>query len=616
MRDLIVVGGGPVGASLARAAGGLTVALIAHARRQPTARAAFDARVYALSPGNVAFLESLGVWQAMPQDRLVPVHAMRIYGDEPGARLEFDAYGAGVPALAWIVEDAVLQDALWHGLEAEVFAPATSEALEVSPDRVRLRLDDGREVAGRLIVGADGAQSFVRAQARIGAHEGDYQQSAVVANFRCEKPHGNIAHQWFQRGAVLALLPLPGAHVSMVWSLPASEAARVSKLDAEALCAELFKASRGELGELAVVTAPRSYPLRRLTASRLVAPRVALAGDAGHVIHPLAGQGLNLGLQDARALSSVLAEREPHRDPGELRLLRRYERCRAEPILAVDTMVDSLFRTFGAPGGLAARARNAGLNLTDRLPVVKNMLMRYAMMCFFGLLFAVPALANEAQIRKVLEPKLRGAKIEGVQPAPVPGLWEVRFRGERGWGVIYTDATASYVIEGNIVDLRTNRDLTEERVRKLSAVKFESLPLDLAVKIQRGNGKRVLAMFSDPYCPACRDFERTLSKIDDITVYVFLYPVIRPQNADHSRAVWCSPDRAKAWLELAASPKPKIPEAGPGCPNPVDKLIEAGQRLGVNSTPTLFLVNGERMSGGLAADDLKDLLDRSATARR
>ena len=400
MRDLIVVGGGPVGASLVRAARGLSVALVAHARRQPMPAATFfDARVYALSPGNVAFLESLGVWQAMPQDRLVPVHAMRIYGDQPAARLEFDAYGAGVPALAWIVEDAVLQDALWQGVvlsEAEVFAPATCEALDVSPDRVLLRLDDGREVAGKLIVGADGAQSFVRAQALIAADEGDYGQSAVVANFRCEKPHRNVAYQWFQRGAVLALLPLPGAHVSMVWSLPAEEAGRVSRLDGESLCREVIAAARGEVGDLALVTPPRSYALRRLSASRLAAPRVALAGDAGHVIHPLAGQGLNLGLQDARALSTVLAEREPHRDPGELRLLRRYERSRAEPILAVDTMVDSLFRTFGAPGRLAARARNVGLNLTDRLPVLKNMLMRYAMMCFFGVLFALPALANEA----------------------------------------------------------------------------------------------------------------------------------------------------------------------------------------------------------------------------
>ena len=616
MHDLIVVGGGPVGASLARAARGLSVALVAHERREPAAREAFDARVYALSPGNVAFLKAMGVWQAMPQDRLVPVHTMRIYGDEPAASLEFDAYGAGVPQLAWIVEDALLQDALWRGLEAEVFAPVLCEALEVSAERVALRLNGGREITGKLIVGADGAQSFVRRQARIAADEADYGQSAVVANFRCERPHRNVAYQWFQRGAVLALLPLPGAHVSMVWSLPAQEAQRVSRLDGEALCHEVVAAARAELGELTLVTPPRSYALRRLAARRLTAPRVALAGDAGHVIHPLAGQGLNLGLQDARALAAVLAAREPLRDPGDLRLLRRYERSRAEPILAVDTMVDSLFRTFGAQGRLAARLRNAGLNLTDRLPVIKNVLMRYAMMCFFGLLFAAPVLANEAQIRKVLEPKLGGAKIEGIQPAPIPGLWEVRFRSERGMRVLYTDATASYVIDGNIHDLRTNRDLTEERLRKLNAVKFESLPLDLAVKVQRGNGKRVLAMFSDPYCPACRTFEKSLAQIDDVTIYVFMYPVIQPKNADHSRAVWCSPDRAKAWLELAAGPRPKVPEAAPSCPNPVDKLIDVGHKLGVNSTPTLFLANGERLSGGLATDDLKDLLDRAATARR
>jgi len=371
-----------VGASLARAARGLSVALVAHERRQPALRDGFDARVYALSPGNVGFLRALGVWQALPPDRLVPVHSMRIYGDEPGASLEFDAYAAGVPALAWIVEDALLQDALWQGLdveETEVFAPARCAALQISAERAALRLNDGREISAKLVVGADGAQSFVRAQALIPADEGDYGQSAVVANFRCGKPHRNVAYQWFQRGAVLALLPLPGAHVSMVWSLPANEAVRVLGLDGESLSREVCRATNEQLGELALVTPPRSYPLRRLAARRLVAPRVALAGDAGHVVHPLAGQGLNLGLQDARALSSVLAEREPQRDPGALRLLRRYERSRAEPILAVDTMVDSLFRLFGAEDRFAARLRNAGLNLTDRLPVLKNMLMRQAM---------------------------------------------------------------------------------------------------------------------------------------------------------------------------------------------------------------------------------------------
>jgi 2-polyprenyl-6-methoxyphenol hydroxylase-like FAD-dependent oxidoreductase len=165
----------------------------------------------------------------------------------------------------------------------------------------------------------------------------------------------------------------------MVWSLPSVESRRIGALEHSRLCREVEAATSGALGELAVVTSPRSYPLRRLAAARLVAPRVALAGDAAHVIHPLAGQGLNLGLQDARTLADVLYSREPQRDPGELGLLRRYERGRAEPILAMDTMVNTLFRLFGAENDLAARLRNAGLNLTDRLPVVKNMLMRQAM---------------------------------------------------------------------------------------------------------------------------------------------------------------------------------------------------------------------------------------------
>jgi 2-polyprenyl-6-methoxyphenol hydroxylase-like FAD-dependent oxidoreductase len=165
----------------------------------------------------------------------------------------------------------------------------------------------------------------------------------------------------------------------MVWSLPTGSAKRISGLEGRALCEEVVTATQRVLGELALVTPPRRSPLRRLAAERMVAPRVALAGDAAHVIHPLAGQGLNLGLQDARALAAVLSAREPLRDPGELALLRRYERGRAEPILAMDTIVDSLFRLFGAGDALVARLRNAGLNLTDRLPVLKNMLMRQAM---------------------------------------------------------------------------------------------------------------------------------------------------------------------------------------------------------------------------------------------
>ncbi len=225
-------------------------------------------------------------------------------------------------------------------------------------------------------------------------------------------------------------------------------------------------------------------------------------------------------------------------------------------------------------------------------------------------LFAPVAGANEAAIRRMLEPKL-GVKIDGIQPGPVPGLFEVRFRTPEGMQLLYVDATGTYVVQGKIYDMRSDRDLTEERLRKLNAIKFESLPLDLAVKVQRGNGKRVLAMFSDPYCPACRNFERSLAQIDNITVYVFMYPVIRPENAEHSRMVWCAADRAKAWLDLAAAPKPKLPDVAAGCGDPVDKVLKLGRSLGVNSTPTLILANGERVTGGLSAADLKDLLDQN-----
>jgi thiol:disulfide interchange protein DsbC len=232
------------------------------------------------------------------------------------------------------------------------------------------------------------------------------------------------------------------------------------------------------------------------------------------------------------------------------------------------------------------------------------------LLAFLLMPLGTPAAADEAQIRRSLEPKLGGARIEGVQPSPLPGLFEVRFRSQEGIQVVYVDATGTYVIQGKIFDVRNDRDLTGDRVRKLNAIRFEALPLDMAVKIRRGNGSRVMAMFSDPYCPACRQFERELAKVENLTLYVFMYPVIRPANTDHSKAVWCSADRAKAWLELAAGARPKVPEAAPTCPNPVDKTLELGQGLGVNSTPTIFLSNGERFAGMLPAPDLADLLDQ------
>ena len=233
------------------------------------------------------------------------------------------------------------------------------------------------------------------------------------------------------------------------------------------------------------------------------------------------------------------------------------------------------------------------------------MMIRQAMIALL-LAFATSGFADEATIRKVVESKLGGAKVEGVQPCPL-GLFEVRFRGPNGMQVVYTDANATHIFLGKIYDAANDRDVTEERLRKLNAIKFESLPLDQAVKIQRGDGKRVLAMFSDPYCPACRQFEATLQQLNDVTIYVFMFPVIRPELADHSKAVWCSPDRAKAWIDLALRGKPST--AKPTCAGPIEKNVELGKNLGVNSTPTLIFANGERVAGGLRMADLTEILN-------
>ena len=218
---------------------------------------------------------------------------------------------------------------------------------------------------------------------------------------------------------------------------------------------------------------------------------------------------------------------------------------------------------------------------------------------------AMGAAADEAQIRKVVAEKL-GVKVEGVQPGPL-GLYEVRYKSQGGMRIVYTDANATHIFVGKIYESSSERDLTEERMRKLNAIKFESLPLDQAVKIQRGNGKRVLAMFSDPHCPYCKVFEKTLQQVDDITIYVFMFPVIHPELADQSKAVWCSPDRAKAWLDVAL--RGKVPTGPTSCANPVEKNLQLGRSIGVNSTPTVILASGERVSGALSKDDLTDLLD-------
>jgi thiol:disulfide interchange protein DsbC len=241
--------------------------------------------------------------------------------------------------------------------------------------------------------------------------------------------------------------------------------------------------------------------------------------------------------------------------------------------------------------------------------------MRTILVTLLALFTTTTVLGNEAAIRQVLRDKFPGIQVQGVQPAPMPGLFEVRIQSGDGPQIIYTDAQARFLIDGSLIESGSGRNLTQERIQKLSAIDFKQLPLKDAVKIQRGNGKRVLVMFTDPYCPYCRRLEQALLKVDDIAVYVFMYPVIRPDFADHSRAVWCAPDRAKAWLELAAGETAKVPSNPVNCSNPVDKVLELGKSLRITGTPTLFFANGERASG-MPIEMLRARLDEVAKATK
>lgn len=232
----------------------------------------------------------------------------------------------------------------------------------------------------------------------------------------------------------------------------------------------------------------------------------------------------------------------------------------------------------------------------------------------FLALHAFPVLANEALIRQVVESKLGGVKVEGIQPTPMPGIYEVRFRTGDGVQIVYTNADATHFLIGTLIDVKSERNLTEERMRRFTAINMEALPYELAVKVQRGSGKRALVVFSDPYCPACKQFEKVLASIDDITIHYFMYPVIRPELADHSRAVWCAPDRSKAWIDLALHGK--VLAGGAKCDAPIDKLLDLGSKLGVRSTPTMFFASGERVRGGISATQLKTMLDEPSNRKK
>jgi ubiquinone biosynthesis UbiH/UbiF/VisC/COQ6 family hydroxylase len=378
---VIVAGGGPVGLGLACALTGCEVRVIEAAAPRPAAvSAGYDLRVYALSPGTHDFLREIGAWERLDPARVAPVRRMEVFGDE-GAQLTFSARPGA--SLAWIVEAGRLTRALEERAamlaNVSISRGVAAASFGATAGLAWAELENGTRVEGDLLVGADGPDSRVRSRLGIAHVEEPYAEAAIVANFDTEREHGAVARQWFRDDGVLAWLPLPGKRISIVWSAPVAHAGTLASLDERAFEERVRKAGESVLGELRIISPVGRFELRSIRVGNPVAPGVALVGDAAHAVHPLAGQGVNLGFQDARSLARIVKERSAVERAGDLRVMRRYARSRSEEVAAMHLVTRGLDKLFAdtAPGMRALR--NLGLRLVDSQPWARDALAGRAM---------------------------------------------------------------------------------------------------------------------------------------------------------------------------------------------------------------------------------------------
>ena len=357
--DVQVSGSGIVGKSLALSLSrlGLSVAL----RGTTAAGASDDVRAYALNAASIGLLQQLRVWDALVADAKTPVHAMIVRGDSARGELEFSAWEQHVAELAVITDAAALEREL-------------DAALAFAPHVTRV----GADVAAALVAHCEGRAAAGLHGLDAGFERSDYGQKAIAARLVATLPHRHIARQWFRSPDVLALLPFdrpePRRSYALVWSLPADRADALREMDAQGFEAELAAAAGSEVGALALASERAAWPLVVGGAADWCGPGWVLLGDAAHVVHPLAGQGLNLGLADVVALSAVVAAREPWRTLGDERLLRRYVRQRAAPTWAMTRITDGLLRLFAEPSAPIRELRNNGMSFVNRVAPLKRWL--------------------------------------------------------------------------------------------------------------------------------------------------------------------------------------------------------------------------------------------------
>ena len=384
--DVAIVGAGMVGAALALslARAGFDVVVIEPRPPAPWRREDdVDLRVVALAPSSVGLFERLDVWTPIASARACPYRHMQVWDALAPGQLRFDAADQGIAALGHIVENRLIQHALWRALEAEpriaLRCPAQVSATEADDDRRTLVLADDSRIAARLVVAADGGDSALRRMAGIDTHDRDYGQRAIVAHVATERAHEDTAWQRFLPAATLAFLPLSDGRSSIVWSVPDAEASRLLALDDPAFCAELGAAFDFRLGAIHSTTARAAFPLRLRLAERYLAPRFTLVGDAAHVVHPLAGQGVNLGLRDAAELVRVLVQaRDAKRDFAGLSVLRQFERRRRSDNALSAHAFDAIQRVFASQAMPLAALRGAALTVVDRIGPLKQLFAAHA----------------------------------------------------------------------------------------------------------------------------------------------------------------------------------------------------------------------------------------------